>query len=128
VFMPPLDLRPRSFREKFWDAFRGLWLGSRGQSSFTVHVVFTLLVLSCGFILHVGTSHWCLLILCIRIVLADEFFNSALESLAKAVDDEPNQHIGAALDIASAAVLVTASGAAIVGLLILIPPLLRHFT
>jgi diacylglycerol kinase len=124
----PLDLRPRSFREKFSDAFRGLRLGSRGQSSFTVHWVFTLLVLSCGLVLHVGTSQWCLLILCITIVLAAEFFNSALERLAKAVDEEPNQHIGAALDIASAAVLVTASGAAIVGLLILIPPLLRHFT
>ena len=51
-------------------------------------------------------------------VLAAEMFNSALESLARAITDRPHPLVRDALDIASAAVLVTALGAAAVGLLI----------
>ena len=48
-------------------------------------------------------------------VMAAELFNTALERLADAVDTEHNPTIGEALDIASAAVLVAALGAATVG-------------
>ena len=63
-------------------------------------------------------TEWCLLLLCITIVLAAEMFNSALESLAKAVADKPDPHVGRALNIGSAAVLIAAIGAATVGAII----------
>lgn len=125
--MAKRDFRPRSFRAKFQDAFRGLGLGIRGQSSFVVHFVFTFLVLLGAVLLGINACQWCLLILSITIVLAAELFNSALEMLAKAVDEQHNEQLGAALDIASAAVLMSAIGAAIVGLLIFVPPLLAWF-
>jgi diacylglycerol kinase len=46
-------------------------------------------------------------------------FNCAIEHLAKAVTREQNKLIGTALDISSAGVLVTALGAAVVGVLVL---------
>ena len=58
---------------------------------------------------------WYVLLLCITVVLVAEMFNSALESLARAVTTGHDPHIGDALDIAAAAVLVAAIGAAIVG-------------
>ena len=119
---PPQSSRPthtrRSWTDKFIDAFRGFGEGVRGQSSFVVHFAAAAAVLLAAAVLRLAPGEWCLLILCIAMVLAAEMFNSALESLAKAIDDRPNPHVGRALNIASAAVLIAAAGAATVGTII----------
>ncbi len=56
--------------------------------------------------------------LCIAGVLTAEMFNSALESMAKAITGESDPHLGNSLDIGSAAVLVASIGAAVVGAII----------
>ena len=100
-----------------------MWIGIRGQSSFVVHLVAAALVIAAGVVLRVNLTQWCLLALCITIVLAAEMFNSALETLAKAIGDQPNDHIANSLNIASAAVLIAAIGAAVVGGAILLETL-----
>jgi diacylglycerol kinase len=114
----------RSWSEKFRDAFRGVKAGVRGQSTFFVHFFFTAAVLAAAAVLQVSRTDWCLLILCITIVLTAEMFNSAMESMAKAITHEENPHIGDSLNIGAAAVLTASTGAAIVGTLIF---LLRIF-
>jgi diacylglycerol kinase len=111
------DFQPtnRSWSAKFRDAFRGIAAGVRGQSSFRVHLVFAALVAAAGVVLRISRIEWRLVLLCITAVLAAELFNSALERMAKAIDRRRNPELGAALDIASGAVLVTALGAAAVG-------------
>lgn len=111
------DFQPteRTWRAKFRDAFLGMGLGVRGQSSFRVHLVCAALVILAGAVLQISRLEWCLALLCITAVLAAELFNSALERMAKAIDRRHNADLGAALDIASGAVLVTAVGAAAVG-------------
>ena len=64
-----------------------------------------------------------MLTLCIFSVLTAELFNSALETLARVVTRDRDETLGAALDIASAAVLITAAGAVIVGGIIFVPKL-----
>lgn len=113
-YLPP----KRTWLQKFRHAFHGVWWGVRGQSSFYVHFVFAALVVVGGLVLRVSRLDWCLLILCVTVVLAAEMFNSALERLAKAVDRRENEHLGAALDVGSAAVLLAAIGAAVTGTLI----------
>jgi diacylglycerol kinase len=105
----------RSWKSKFADAFRGIGLGMRGQSSFRVHLVMATAVVLLAAVLRVGLIEWCLLILCIAAVLAAELFNSAIERLAREVDRNHNPAVGAALDIASGAVLVAALGSAAIG-------------
>jgi diacylglycerol kinase len=109
----------RTWCGKFRDAFRGLAVGVRGQNSFAVHLPMAVAVVICGFVLRVSLAQWGLLILCITAVLAAELFNSALESMAKAIDRRQNPHLGNALDISSAAVLLSAIGAATVGSMVL---------
>ena len=113
-FRPP----PRSWPQKFRHAFAGVRLGVRDQSSFSVHFVFVAMVIAGGVLLQVSRHEWCLLIICLAVVLAAETFNSALEHLARAVDRRENSYLAAGLDIGSGAVLVTAIGAAIVGAII----------
>ena len=121
--MPP-DIQPRrTWSKKFRDANRGVSVGVRGQSSFTVHFIAAGLVITAGALLHVSHTEWCLLALCIAMVLTAEMFNSALERLARAITQHDSQHVADALDIGSAAVLLTAVAAAIVGATILVPHL-----
>lgn len=109
----------RSWAAKFRNAFRGLKAGVRGQSSFFVHFFVTAAVIAAGVVLGVDRYEWCILLLCITIVLVAEMFNSSLESMAKAITGRNHPHLGNSLDIASAAVLLAAIGAVIVGVIVL---------
>jgi len=100
---------------KFQNALRGWKLGVSGQSSFLVHLVATIAIITLAILLKMTMEQWCLLILCISAVLTAEFFNSSVERLARSVDDQYNAELGAALDIAAGAVLVATIGAILVG-------------
>ena len=107
--------RPRSWPKKFADAFRGVAVGVRGQSSFRVHFFFTAAVIACAVGMRMPRLEWCVLLVCIAVVLTAELFNSALELLARAITEEHDPRLADALDIGSGAVLVVSLGAALVG-------------
>lgn len=116
---PEHDHAPsRGWSEKFADAFRGVKIGVRGQISFFVHFFFAMAVVGAAMILHANHVDWSILTLCITIVLAAEMFNTALESLARAITDKTDPNVGKALDVGSAAVLICAIGASIVGTIV----------
>lgn len=80
-----------------------------------MHFVVTALVVVLGVFLRVSPLEWCVLLLCIGSVTSAELFNSAFESIAKAVTRDFDDNVRNALDIASAAVLIPAIISAIVG-------------
>ena len=105
----------RTWRNKFRDAFLGIWLAVWSERSFAVHLPMALAVAVLAGIVRVNLMEACLLGLCVTLVLAAEMFNTALERLARAIDREENADLAVALDIASGAVLTASIGAAIVG-------------
>ena len=109
----------QSLRRKFGCALVGCKRGIRSESNFFVHFFISAVVIAAASVLGASLIEWSLLVLCIASVLAAEMFNCAIEHLAKAVTRHRNTHLGTALDISSAAVLVSAIGAGIVGTLIL---------
>ncbi len=111
--------RTQRWRTKFAAALRGIMVGSRGQSSFAVHLFATVLVVVAAAVLGLSAIEWCVIVLAISMVLMAEMFNSSLEWLARAITDQHDARIGNALDIASGAVLLAAFGAVVVGLLTL---------
>lgn len=126
--MNDVDSRPQStWVGKFAHAFRGAFIGIRGQSSFAAHFTFVALVIAAATFLGSGLLEWCLLLLCMTVVLTAEMFNSSLESLAKAIDQRQNRHLADGLDIASGAVLLAAFGAACVGSIVLLNRALAMF-
>ena len=114
----------RSWREKFRDAFRGVWVAVRGSSSFAVHLLVTAAVIVAAAAFQVEPVEWCILAGCIAAVLAAEALNSALESLAKAVSDRHHPRLRDALDVGSGAVLIAALGAAAIGAILFVPRIL----
>ena len=75
-------------------------------------------VVVAGAAMGLSLVEWCLTVLCVAGVLAAEMFNSALESMARAITAENNPDVGRSLDISSAAVLTAAIGAAVVGTIV----------
>jgi len=110
----------RTWGSKFRDAFRGLKEGLRGQSSYCVHFFAAAVVAVAATVLRMNAVEWCLLLLCIAGVLTAELFNSALESMAKAITGRNDPHLGNSLDIGSAAVLLASIGAAAVGAVVFV--------
>jgi len=116
---PPAQSRPRRpWRAKFRDAFRGLKLGIRGHSSFFVHFFFAALVLAAAIVLRCSLEQWCVLVVCIGMVLTAELFNSAVETLFRGLDEATKERSWPALDIAAGAVLLASLVAAVVGIVI----------
>ncbi|MCC7086944.1 MAG: diacylglycerol kinase [Pirellulales bacterium] len=101
--------------EKFGCAFRGIACGIRGQRSYLVHLPMAAAVVACAAAFRASLVEWCVLLLCIAIVLTAELFNTALEQLAKMITAAHDPRMRDALDIGSAAVLTASIGAAIVG-------------
>jgi len=110
----------RSWADKFRDAFRGVSEGVRGQSSFTVHVMMAAAVIVVAALLKAAVLQWCMLLICITIVLVAEMFNTAMEHLAKGIADSHDENVGLALDVASGAVLMASIGASAVGAIVFI--------
>ena len=108
----------RRWTTKFVDAFRGMREGVRGGTSFRDHSVIAFAVVIAAAGLRMSALEWCVILLCITIVFSAEYFNTALEAMARAVTKETDPHIRDALDVAAGAVLTAAMGSVVVGALV----------
>lgn len=111
--------KPRSWPEKFRDAFRGLGIGVRTQNSFQVHVICAVGVCCVAALVRMCAWQWCVLLLCVAMVMVAEIFNTSLEVMAKAIDVQYHPQLRDALDIASGAVLLAAIGAVLIGSIVM---------
>lgn len=104
-------------------AFQGLRELLKSQPNATLHLVAASLAVGAGFYLGISRLEWMAVAGCIAAVLAAEAFNTALEYLTDLVSPGHHPLAGKAKDVAAAGVLLTALGAAVVGLLIFLPKL-----
>ena len=109
---------------KFGNAARGIKVAVRGEISFFVHLFATTMVILAAAVLGISLTGWCLLILCIALVLVAEMFNTAIERLSRVLTEEHDPGIRDVLDVGAGAVLLATAGAAVVGLVLLGRPLL----
>lgn len=100
-------------------AFQGLLTYFRSGGNVTIHLIATVIVIVLAWLLEVTPLEWCILVICISIVLAAEAFNTAIEKLVDMVQPEYDKKAGEIKDIAAAAVLIVAIMAAVVGVVIL---------
>lgn len=96
------------------------------QRNAQIHALAALLVTGLGLWLGLPARDWALLVLTMGMVMAAEGFNSAIEAAIDRIGPERHPLSGRAKDLAAGAVLLTALAAALVGLLILGPPLLAR--
>jgi diacylglycerol kinase len=112
-----LKKRLRSFRY----AFQGLADLFRSQPNARIHAAAAAAAISLGAHFQISRSEWAVVSLCIALVLSLEALNTAIEHLTDLVSPDYHPLAGRAKDVAAAAVLIGAIGAAVAGGLIFFP-------
>ena len=112
--------RARSFRY----AFAGWWYVIRTQRNAWIHTVASLAVFVLALLLQLAARDIALLIVCIALVWMAEFFNTSLEAVVDLASPDVHPLAKVGKDVAAAAVLITALASALVGFLIMGPPLI----
>jgi diacylglycerol kinase (ATP) len=105
-------------------ALRGVGVMLRTQHNAWVHAVATAAALIAGFALQISPGEWLAIILAIIVVWAAEALNTAFEFLCDIASPEFHPTVERAKNVAAGAVLISAVGAAVIGLLIFGPKLL----
>ena len=111
----------RSRRMSFTYAFRGIGWAFRQEHNLWIHTVAAAAAIAFGFVLHISSLEWIVIVLVIAGVFASELFNSAIESLVDLCSPDINKKAGRVKDMAAGAVLIAALGALATGLIIFIP-------
>jgi diacylglycerol kinase (ATP) len=105
----------------FGYAFAGLAEMIKTQHNAWIHLAATLLVVAAGFLARLSGSEWIGVILAMVLVWSAEAVNTAFEFLCDVASPEFHPLVEKAKNIAAAAVLICAMGAALIGLVIFIP-------
>lgn len=116
----------RSRLASFGHALAGLGHVLRTQRNAWIHAVASLIVILLALWLNLGLTHWALLFLAMGLVWMAEFVNSALEATVDLASPEIHPLARVGKDVGAAAVLLAAVCAAVVGFLILGPPLVER--
>ncbi|MGH0032285.1 MAG: diacylglycerol kinase family protein [Myxococcota bacterium] len=110
--------------DSFRQAGAGVAATVATQANARIQLAAAVAVVALGATLDLSRGDWCWLVAAIAAVFAAECMNTALESLADATHPDPHPLVGRAKDAAAGAVLCTAVGAALIGVLVLGRPLL----
>jgi len=108
----------RRWVSKFAEAFRGVWLVAKYESSFQVHAAAGIAVIALAVVFRCEALEWCLLLGCIGMVMTAEAMNAAMETLFHALDEPTKQRMAGCLDRAAGAVLLASASAAAIGAII----------
>lgn len=117
-------LRVRSFRH----AFAGWWYVIRTQKNAWIHTILSIFVLLAALFLRLKARDMAVLILTIGTVWTAEFINTAIEAVVDLASPQHHPLARVGKDVGAAAVLIATISAAVIGLLILGPPLWAKIT
>jgi diacylglycerol kinase (ATP) len=104
-------------------ALRGVRIMFQSQHNAWIHALATCVVCATGLALQISAAQWCWLVLAMMSVWVAEAINTALEFLTDVASPMFHPLAGQAKDVAAGAVLISALGAALIGALVLGPPL-----
>jgi diacylglycerol kinase len=108
----------KSFLKSLTNALHGIWAGISDQRNLKVQVAIALLVIGAGFYLRIAYMEWCVVLLCIGLVVGLEMINSAMENLVDLVTLERKPLAGKIKDIAAGAVLFVSVISLVIGVII----------
>ena len=120
-------MRKSRFISSLKHAFRGVYVVFRDENNFRIQVGMTVLILCAATLLHVRVWEYILLILLCASVLILELFNSVIERIADGLKPRLQPIVRDIKDLMAGAVLLTATTAAVVGVIIFLPYIWAFF-
>ena len=91
------------------------------ERNMKIHIMAMIIVIALGIFMKLNKIEWCIITIAIVIVISAELFNTAIETVVDMVSPQKNPQAKLVKDIAAAAVLVLAIGAAVIGIIIFGP-------
>jgi undecaprenol kinase len=113
----------RRFLKSFGYSFEGIAHAFKFEPNFRFHMGALIVVVLAGWYFHLSASEWLWIVAVSAVVIMAELFNTAIEVFVDLVSPEIHPKAKIIKDLASAAVLVAAVLAAIIGLIVFIPKL-----
>lgn len=110
-----------------WYACKGTVLFFRTEANGKLELVIALATLALSIWLRLSVWEYCLVILCLGLIIMAEMFNTAIERLADFITREHHTEIGAVKDIAAAGVMMSCIASGVVALLIFGPKIVVKF-
>lgn len=104
------------------------WRCGLTERNIKIHLTVAVLVLLAGILCQISASEWLIVIILIGAVITAELFNTAIEEICNTITTKLKLQYSdttAPRDLAAGAVLLIAVTAAVVGLIIFIPKVLR---
>lgn len=105
-------------------AANGIRITLLSQHNAWIHAVATIVVVTVSLYLRISRTEWCLIMLAIVSVWMAEALNTAFEFLTDVASPEFHPLAEKAKDVAAGAVLITAMGSVLIGVVVLGPYLL----
>ena len=102
-------------------AGRGVAVMLASQHNAWIHAIATVIVAIAGVLFRISAVSWCLLTLAAASVWVAEGMNTAFEFLCDVASPEIHPLVKKSKDVAAGAVLLSAFGAAIVGIIVFAP-------
>lgn len=120
-----MKVKTKKLINSFKYAGEGIVSSFKTERNMKIHIFIMLAVILLGVLLELSAIEWIICVLLFAIVISAELFNTALETIVDMVMPEKNDKAKLAKDVSAGAVLVTAIGAAIVGMIVFIPKILE---
>ncbi len=108
-------------------ALQGFKALLRYEHNARIHLVAAILAVIAGILLGISPLEWCVVVMCIGLVIAAEALNSAVEALADKISPGYDSLIGRAKDLGATAVTLLAIVAVVVGCIVYTPYIVRLF-
>ena len=111
--------------ESFRCAFRGVGILLASQHNARIHLLATVCACGLGLLIGISRLEWAAVTVAIAMVWVAEALNTAFEFLCDVASPEFHPLVQKGKDVAAAAVLLSAAGAVVIGLLVFVPHLVR---
>ncbi len=105
-------------------AWRGLGIFIKTTHNSWVHIFFGILAIYLGFVLHISSIEWVMVVFSIGLVIITEALNTAFEIDIDLTSPTYHPYARDTKDVAAGAVLISAVVAGIIGLIIFLPKVL----
>lgn len=119
------SIRARICSAKY--AWHGLGILFKEEHNSRIHTIIAIVVIISGFLLHISSIEWLIILLLIASVFSLEIVNSAIENICDFVSPQYDDTIKKVKDLSAAAVLVASVISVICGLIIFVPKIYQLF-
>ena len=118
-------MKNKKLINSFKYAFKGLGSAVKSERNMKIHFTMMMLVIIAGIFFNIAIWEWITCFILFGLVIGMECVNTAIEIIVDMVSPKYNEAAGRAKDIAAGGVLACAIGAAVDGIFIFLPKVLK---